>query len=81
MNENFAFDLGEEIGGREVTRILEFNRERRRFSASANENRYVRNERLIDAIQTASATDNHHLLYWLVRFHAANLCGGNGRIE
>jgi hypothetical protein len=49
--------------------ILQFKRERRRFEENARS--YSNPEQLIQAL--ASVTDNHHLLYWLVREHLSNI--------
>jgi hypothetical protein len=60
-----------EIWNREVIPILQFNRERRRFDE--NTMGRTHNERLTRALRMAKRTDNHHLLFWLVRNHTGNI--------
>jgi hypothetical protein len=51
----------------EVTPILQFNRVRRQFQE--NKKGLTHKERLVDALEIAQFTDNHHLRFWLFRNH------------
>jgi hypothetical protein len=65
-----------------VSSILQFNRKRHAFQEraidSSSSSFQQRNAQLVQALAAANAMDNHHLLYWLVRNYAGDLCCGIG---
>jgi hypothetical protein len=68
--QNNGFD--QDVWKRLVRPILRFNQERRSFEE--NEYGCTHGERLDRALETAKESENHHLLYWLVRSYAGYLC-------
>jgi hypothetical protein len=66
------------ISNLEVNSILHFNRTRLAYQVQAKGNSRQRTDQLLVALAHANFKDNHHLLYWLVRNHAGDLCCGIG---